>query len=266
MLDAIARHRCTIFSGVPTMYYALLQADLAGRDLSSLRVGISGGAAIPGEVIRAFEEKFPGVVILEGYGLSETASTTTFNVSAEQRKVLSIGKPIWGVEVRVVDEQDKPLPPGPGEHRRDRHPRPQRDEGLLRQPRGDRGGVPRRLVPHRRPGLRRRGRLPVHRGPQEGHGDPRRLQRLPAGDRGGAVRPPGGGRGRRHRQARPAAGRGGRRVRRAQAGRARPARTTSSRTAGSGWRPTSTRATCGSPPTCRRGRPGRSSRGSCGPE
>jgi long-chain acyl-CoA synthetase len=113
VLDAIARYRCTIFSGVPTMYYALLQADLAGRDLSSLRVGISGGAAIPGEVIRAFEEKFPGVVILEGYGLSETASTTTFNISAEQRRVLSIGKPIWGVEVRVVDEQDKPLPPGP---------------------------------------------------------------------------------------------------------------------------------------------------------
>ena len=112
VLDAIERHRCTIFSGVPTMYYALLQADVAGRDLSSLRVGISGGAAIPGEVIRAFEEKFPGVVILEGYGLSETASTTTFNVSAEQRKVLSIGKPIWGVQVRVVDEQDKPLPPG----------------------------------------------------------------------------------------------------------------------------------------------------------
>ena len=112
VLDAIARYRCTIFSGVPTMYYALVRADLAGRDLSSLRVGISGGAAIPGEVIRAFEEKFPGVVILEGYGLTETASSTTFNISAEQRKVLSIGKPIWGVEVRVVDEQDKPLPPG----------------------------------------------------------------------------------------------------------------------------------------------------------
>jgi len=113
VLDAIARYRCTIFSGVPTMYYALLQADLADRDLSSLRVGVSGGAAIPGEVIRAFEEQFPGVVILEGYGLSETASTTTFNISAEQRRVLSIGKPIWGVEIRVVDEQDKPLLSGP---------------------------------------------------------------------------------------------------------------------------------------------------------
>jgi long-chain acyl-CoA synthetase len=113
VIDAVERHRCTIFSGVPTMYFALLQADLSGRDLSSLRVGVSGGAAIPGEVITAFEKKFPGVVILEGYGLSETASTTTFNVSAEQRKVLSIGKPIWGVEVRVVDDQDRPLPPGP---------------------------------------------------------------------------------------------------------------------------------------------------------
>ena len=113
ILDAIERHRCTIFSGVPTMYFGLLQADTSGRDLSALRVGVSGGAAIPGEIIRTFEEKFPGVVILEGYGLSETASTTTFNINAEQRKVLSIGKPIWGVETRVVDKDDKPLPPGP---------------------------------------------------------------------------------------------------------------------------------------------------------
>jgi len=112
VVEAIEKHHCTIFSGVPTMYFALLDQDLGDRDLSSLRVGISGGAAIPGEVIRAFEEKFPGVVILEGYGLSESASTTTFNVSAEERKVLSIGKPIWGVEVRVVDDQDQELPPG----------------------------------------------------------------------------------------------------------------------------------------------------------
>ena len=113
VVDAIERHRATIFSGVPTMYFGLLQMDTTGRDLSSLRVGVSGGAAIPGEVIRGFEEKFPGCVILEGYGLSESTSTTTFNVNAEQRKVLSIGKPIWGVTVQVVDETDKPLPPGP---------------------------------------------------------------------------------------------------------------------------------------------------------
>jgi long-chain acyl-CoA synthetase len=113
VLDAMEKHRCTVFSGVPTMYFALLHADTAGRDLSALRVGNSGGAAIPGEVIRAFEEKFPGVVILEGYGLSESASATTFNISAEQRKVGSIGKPIWGVQTRVVDEAGRTLPPGP---------------------------------------------------------------------------------------------------------------------------------------------------------
>ena len=112
VVEAIEKHRCTIFSGVPTMYFGLLNMDLGDRDLSSLRVGVSGGAAIPGEVIRAFEEKFPGCVVLEGYGLSESTSTTTFNVNAEQRKVLSIGKPVWGVQVEVVDDDGKPLPPG----------------------------------------------------------------------------------------------------------------------------------------------------------
>jgi len=112
---AIERHRCTIFAGVPTMYVALLQHDVAGRDLSSLRAACSGGASMPGEVIRAFEEKFPGVVVLEGYGLSESASTTTFNISAEERKVLSVGKPIWGVEVKVVDELGRDKGVGPDE-------------------------------------------------------------------------------------------------------------------------------------------------------
>ena len=51
-------------------------------------------------------------MILEGYGLTETASTTTFNVSAEERQVYSVGKPIWGVEVQIWDEDDRPLPPG----------------------------------------------------------------------------------------------------------------------------------------------------------
>jgi long-chain acyl-CoA synthetase len=114
VVDALARHRCTIFSGVPTMYCALLEADTDGRDLSALRVGASGGEAIPGEVIRAFEENFPGVVILEGYGLPETASVATGNISAARHKLPSIGKPIreigksiWEIAVRAVE-----LPPG----------------------------------------------------------------------------------------------------------------------------------------------------------
>jgi len=114
VLEQIQRDRVTIFEGVPTMYVALLQAPgLEGYDLSSLRVAISGGAPIPAEIIDSFERRF-GVVILEGYGLSETSSTTTFNISAEQRKVYSVGKPIWGVSVQIWDDQSRPRPAGAG--------------------------------------------------------------------------------------------------------------------------------------------------------
>jgi long-chain acyl-CoA synthetase len=112
VLEVVQRDRATVFEGVPTMFIALLQAPgLASYDLSSLRVAISGGAPIPAEIIDSFERRF-GVTILEGYGLSETASTTTFNVSAAERKIYSVGKPIWGVSVRVWDSQRRPLPPG----------------------------------------------------------------------------------------------------------------------------------------------------------
>jgi long-chain acyl-CoA synthetase len=112
VLEVIQRDRATVFEGVPTMYVALLQAPgLASYDLSSLRVAISGGAPIPAEIIDSFERRF-GVTILEGYGLSETASTTTFNVSAAERKIYSVGKPIWGVSVQVWDGRGQPLPRG----------------------------------------------------------------------------------------------------------------------------------------------------------
>ena len=113
VLEAIQRDRATIFDGVPTMFADLLShPDLDGYDLSSLRVAISGGASIPAPLLDAFEERF-GVMILEGYGLTETASTTTFNVSAEERRVYSVGKPIWGTQTQVWDDEGRPLPPGP---------------------------------------------------------------------------------------------------------------------------------------------------------
>ena len=111
-LEVIERDGVTIFEGVPTMYIALLrQPDLGAYDVSTLRIGISGGAPLPAEVLDAFEQKF-GIVILEGYGLTETASTTTFNVSADERKIYSVGKPIWGVELQVWDDANQPLPAG----------------------------------------------------------------------------------------------------------------------------------------------------------
>jgi len=113
VLAAIQRDRATIFEGVPTMFADLLSyPDLASYDLSSLRVAISGGASIPAPVLDAFEERF-GVVILEGYGMTETAATMTFNPSAAERRAYSVGKPIWGTQTQVWDDGGRPLPPGP---------------------------------------------------------------------------------------------------------------------------------------------------------
>jgi long-chain acyl-CoA synthetase len=113
VLTAIQRDRATIFEGVPTMFADVLSyPGLDDYDLSSLRIAISGGASIPAPLLDAFEERF-GLVILEGYGLTETASTTTFNISADERRVYSVGKPIWGTQTQVWDADGRPLPPGP---------------------------------------------------------------------------------------------------------------------------------------------------------
>jgi long-chain acyl-CoA synthetase len=112
VLTAIERDRATIFEGVPTMFIALLSCpELDKYDTSSLRVAISGGASIPAPVLDAFEERF-GVVILEGYGMTETASTTTFNRSVTERRAYSVGKPIWGTQTEVWDEYGNSLPRG----------------------------------------------------------------------------------------------------------------------------------------------------------
>ncbi len=111
-LKAIEEAGVTIFTGVPTMYqYLLRHPDLDEYDTSSLRLGVSGGAAIPVEILKAVEERL-GIVVLEGYGLSETSPTTCFNRSTGQRKVGSIGLPIWGTWARVVDEEDEEVPRG----------------------------------------------------------------------------------------------------------------------------------------------------------
>jgi long-chain acyl-CoA synthetase len=102
-LEIIGRDKVTIFEGVPTMYAAMLH-DPAGAqaDTSSLRVCASGGSAMPAEVMRRFEQAF-GCMILEGYGLTETSPVASFNHPGRVRKPGSIGTPVEGVEMRVVD-------------------------------------------------------------------------------------------------------------------------------------------------------------------
>jgi long-chain acyl-CoA synthetase len=110
-------HRVTLFAGVPTMYFALLHHPEAGRyDLGGLRRCVSGGSAMPVEVMKAFDEKY-GVNILEGYGLSETSPVASFNQLDRPKKPGSIGLPIEDVEFRLVDDAGRHVtePGVPGE-------------------------------------------------------------------------------------------------------------------------------------------------------
>lgn len=109
-LKVIERDRVTIFEGVPTMYVAMLQAGGTTADTSSLRLCISGGAALPGEILTGFAAEF-GAAILEGYGLSETSPVASFN-RTDMSKPGSIGVPIDGVEMRVVDLHGTEVPQG----------------------------------------------------------------------------------------------------------------------------------------------------------
>jgi long-chain acyl-CoA synthetase len=111
-LEILQRDAATVFMGVPTMYGALLHDPGNDEaDLSRLRLCVSGGASLPVELMRGFEEAF-GCVILEGYGLSETSPVASFNHSESDRKPGSIGTPIDGVEMRVVDDDGRPLEAG----------------------------------------------------------------------------------------------------------------------------------------------------------
>ena len=117
VFSALQKEKGTVFAGVPTMYWALLSYDNKdGRfDMENIiktfRIGISGGAALPVEILTGFEKKYH-IPILEGYGLSETCPVATFNHLDRTRKPGSTGNPIWGVEVRIFDADGSSLPAG----------------------------------------------------------------------------------------------------------------------------------------------------------
>ena len=104
-LEIVQRDGVSTFLGVPTMYAALLDhPDRDSYDVSTLDLCVSGGAAMPVEVMKSFEEAF-GCEVLEGYGLSETSPVASFNQPGKERKPGSIGTPIEGVEMKLVDDE-----------------------------------------------------------------------------------------------------------------------------------------------------------------
>ena len=109
------KHAITVFAGVPTMYWSLLhhQDENLDDDLiaQNLKICVSGGASLPVKVLEDFETRFK-VKIIEGYGMSEGSPVVTFNMLDQGRKAGSIGKPVWGVDVKIVDERDQEVPAG----------------------------------------------------------------------------------------------------------------------------------------------------------
>ncbi|MEU7904726.1 long-chain fatty acid--CoA ligase [Actinoplanes sp. NPDC049118] len=97
----------TFFAGVPTMYWGLLNALTGDIDVEkiarTMRIAVSGGSSLPLEIIKEVQQRF-GVTILEGYGLSETSPVATFSDPDSDPRPGSIGIPIWGVEVKLIDE------------------------------------------------------------------------------------------------------------------------------------------------------------------
>jgi long-chain acyl-CoA synthetase len=111
-LEIIERDRVNLFQGVPTMYSALLHHEGHEKfDTATLELCVSGGSAMPVELMRSFEDAF-GCKILEGYGLSESSPVASFNRPDRERKPGSIGIPIEGVEMKVVDDDGNDVPQG----------------------------------------------------------------------------------------------------------------------------------------------------------
>ncbi|HKX25431.1 MAG TPA: long-chain fatty acid--CoA ligase [Actinomycetota bacterium] len=115
-LELVERHRVTVLFGAPPMFAAWLQAaEHREFDLSSVRLAVSGAAALPAEVLAAFRDRF-GITIWEGYGLTETAPALTTTALGSEGRPDSIGLVLPGVEVRLVDDHGRDVDEGdPGE-------------------------------------------------------------------------------------------------------------------------------------------------------
>ncbi|WP_442940206.1 AMP-binding protein [Nocardioides sp. B-3] len=254
-LKTMAKEKVTFFAGVPTMYWGLLGAlDDSGVDVkelaANLRVAAAGGSALPVEVHKEFERRF-GVTILEGYGLSETSPVASFSPYGGEVRVGSIGTPIPGVEMKLINPEPGEWADADGEVGEIAIKGPNIMKGYYNRPDATADAIQGRLVPLRGPRPQGRRRLLLHRRPVQGHDHPWRLQRVSARDRGSPAHAPGcqPGRGDRRAAREPRRGDQGRRHPqqggRADRGRAhRPG-------ARSRWRATSTPASSSSLTSCR---------------
>jgi long-chain acyl-CoA synthetase len=111
-LQLIERDRVTVLLGVPTMYWYLQHYPGAEKyEWTSLRLCCSGGAALPADLMQQFQARY-GLTIYEGYGLTETSPVASFNLPDRPPREGSVGQPIYGVQMRIVDDGDRELPPG----------------------------------------------------------------------------------------------------------------------------------------------------------
>jgi len=110
MLEMLRRDRLTIMSGVPTMWNAMLHSagDATADDFTQLRLAVSGGASLPAEVARTFQEKF-GCTLLEGYGLTETTAIATFGGPTAPPG--TVGQAVFDTEVQIRDLAGEPVGP-----------------------------------------------------------------------------------------------------------------------------------------------------------
>jgi len=111
-LPALDRYKATAFVGVPTVYAILNELpDAEKYDLSSLRFCVCGAAPMKVDVFERFEEKY-NAKIIEGYGLSEATCATSINPIDGKRKIGSIGLPLPGVDMKIIDDSDNEVPQG----------------------------------------------------------------------------------------------------------------------------------------------------------
>ena len=188
-LRLIEEEKVTYFVGVPTMSLELMQhPDRDKYDLSSLTDIAAGGAPRPVAHVKRLQESFRGAQPALGYGLTETNAVGCGNFWQNYAdKPASTGRPHKPiVELAILGEGDRAS--ADRRARRDRDPLGRQFPRLLARSRRDRGRLHRRrLSQDRRHRLSRRGRLSVHRRPQEGHHHPRRREYQLPGGRGRAL-------------------------------------------------------------------------------